>query len=349
VYTVDLIPNTDAPVASRNDYDRNGRLSWHSWQRCHQPARGWLGLRGGDGAGGPRASCLRAAWRRGGSPLRGVWGRKERNIGVNDCPSVQLPRVLTHHHRGWPPAARSCAGTMRESGVLGLFVLLTALATRGAAQDCTESQDGCATDGTSCSQFASPKLACNDAADGWYLFLDDLPQRCAEVEGAASVTCDEADNSRAVCATAGVAYYHTDNSATGVSDTCTECLAQPEERCADSPFLCMAGTCTGSDGCDALTDASVCAGTSGCTFNAPSERQCRTAAPGYYTNANFEALGARPSTHRVLPFAPTSSSSSYAAHRTLRRMPGGGQCNNSDMRGRGQQPRSVPPWVLQHG
>eukprot|EP01043_Picozoa_sp_COSAG02_P067408 COSAG02_NODE_10822_length_1851_cov_1.468607_3_plen_110_part_00 len=86
---------------------------------------------------------------------------------------------------------------MRESGVLGLFVLLTALATRGAAQDCTESQDGCATDGTSCSQFASPKLACNDAADGWYLFLDDLPQRCAEVEGAASVTCDEADNSRA--------------------------------------------------------------------------------------------------------------------------------------------------------
>jgi len=227
---------------------------------------------------------------------------------------------------------------------LGLVVLLAALSTRGLAQQCTDVQEGCATSGTSCSRFASDKLACDTAEDGWYLFLGDLPQRCAEVEGAASVTCAAADNSRAVCAstritdgaTLPVVYYHTDNSARGVSDTCTECLEQPISRCTESEGSCMTGTCTGNDNCDALTDASVCEGTTGCTYTPPSFRQCRTAANGYYTDSNHLALGARPSSHSAFPLAAASSD---AARCTLRSMRGGGKCRIGDMHGRRQQPR----------
>eukprot|EP01043_Picozoa_sp_COSAG02_P059344 COSAG02_NODE_7548_length_2966_cov_5.574119_2_plen_234_part_00 len=233
---------------------------------------------------------------------------------------------------------------MRRSGYFGLVVLLAALATRGSAQECTDAQEGCATSGTSCSQFASGRLACGTAEPGWYLFLDDLPQRCAEVEGAASVTCEAADNSRAVCAstrttdgvTRPVVYHHTDNSARGVSDTCTECLEQPNDQCIESEASCMAGTCTGSDDCDALNDASVCEGTAGCTYTPPSFRRCRTAADGYYTDANDLALGARPFTHSSFPLAAASSD---AARCTLRSMRGGGKCRIGDMHGRRQQPR----------
>lgn len=261
-------------------------------------------------------------------------------------------------------------------GCFGRFVLMAALATRGSAQACTQSQEGCATHATRCSQFASPARACTVAADGYFVFLNDLVQPCAEVEGAASngVTCVEADNSRAVCRS--LAYHHTDNTVRGVSDTCTLCLEQPL-GCAESPTACMSGTCTGShencgnaaatcsgegcdwtagtdephlegdcpDGCTYASHASVCEGVGGCTYTPPSYRQCRAAAPGYYTDANYRALGAWPS----CPIAARSHFCAYTPGRTLRSMRGGGKCRSGHMLGRGQQPRRMPPWLLQQG
>eukprot|EP01046_Picozoa_sp_COSAG06_P095049 COSAG06_NODE_41185_length_394_cov_0.650847_1_plen_118_part_10 len=96
-------------------------------------------------------------------------------------------------------------------------VMMAALAARGAAQDCT-AQDNCDTDGASCSLFLSNQLACDGAAAGYYLFRGEVVQQCAAVDGAASVTCDAADDSRAVCAS--LSYHHTDNTGLGVSDTC---------------------------------------------------------------------------------------------------------------------------------
>lgn len=153
--------------------------------------------------------------------------------------------------------------------------------------------------GDSCSQLSSNERACATADDGYYLFVD-VAAECAAVPNAVSVTCEDADNSRAECLS--LKYHHTDNSQSGESDTCTECVEQPQ-GCASSPDICMSGCASTTDtpeGVDCVgADASSCE-VLGCAYSPPEYLRCDTAEPGFYIDSNEQAHGACPAAHRVL-------------------------------------------------
>ena len=240
-----------------------------------------------------------------------------------------------------------------------LLVLALSIVPRGSAQGCTTVQEGCAVAGDACSLFSSGELACTQAESGYFLFRNDLVQECTAVEGAESVSCEAFDDSRAVCReTIDLVQHHTDNTGRGMSDTCTPCIAPPEDECVEPGSRCMVGTCTpstssGSDascaaaeaectldwtgdisdapveadcppGGEYTSHASVCEGTAGCAYTPPTYRQCIVPAAGYYTDSKHQAQGEPRSTHRAHRLAATCLLLTHG-RRTLRSVRRGGE------------------------
>ena len=177
------------------------------------------------------------------------------------------------------------------------------------------------------------------------------------MEGAESVSCEAFDDSRAVCReTIDLVQHHTDNTGRGMSDTCTPCIAPPEDECVEPGSRCMVGTCTStSSGSDAscaaaeaectldwtgdildapveadcpaggeyTSHASVCEGTAGCAYTPPTYRQCIVPAAGYYTDSKHQAQGEPRSTHRAHRLAATCLLLTHGC-RTLRSVRRGG-------------------------